>query len=203
MTSTSFIEPHVTCIVTYVREEAPPLAPMFRSETQLRIMAEVYNATRPYTVTELAERAGTNKATAGREVRLLVECGVFTAVDGPGNSKLISPSDELAYAPELRRIVAYTYGLLPALRNMVADEHRVEQLWIFGSWARRYHGERGHFPRDIDIIVVTDTTRFDLALPWLELAHDWNIEINTVYRRTDQFTLDDPLWEHSPMVQIK
>ena len=30
----------------------------------------------------------------------------------------------------------------------------IEQAWVFGSWARRYLGEEGPAPTDIDVLVV-------------------------------------------------
>ena len=176
---------------------------MFRSVAQLSILGEVFCGTRSHTITELADLAGTNLATASREVAILAECGVVEIVHGPGNAKLISPDPGLAYGPDLRRILAHTYGLLPRLRTMMEGDDRVEQVWIFGSWARRYHGERGHFPHDIDVAVVTSASPFDLLLPWLDIDRELGIEINPLYRHPDAFSLDDPLWADTPMVRVK
>ena len=186
-----------------MRPAPAPLAPMFRSEAQLAILGEVFCGVRPYTISELAAAAGTTVATASREVTILSECGVVAVGAGPGNSKLVSPADDLAYGEDLRRILTHTYGLLPRLRAMLANEDRVEQAWIFGSWARRYRGERGHFPRDIDIVIVTETSGFELLLAWHEIERDLRVEINPVQRRPGDFSVDDALWADTDMVRVK
>ena len=36
------------------------------------------------------------------------------------------------------------------------DVDGISEAHIFGSWARRYQGETGAFPRDVDVVVVGD-----------------------------------------------
>lgn len=186
-----------------MRPEAPCLAPMFRSEAQLAILGEVFCGTRPYTISELTKRAGTNIATASREINLLAECGVIDVVSGPGRSKLISPAADLPYAADLRRILAHTYGLLPRLRALLAEHQpEVEQMWVFGSWARRYRGERGHFPHDVDLVVVTAASPLELGMRWRSIGRDLSIELNPIYRHPDDFSLDDAPWGGTPMIEV-
>ncbi len=185
-----------------VRTAPPPLAGIFRSEAQANLLSVVFLDPEPHTITDLAKLANTNRATASRTVADLQRHGIVDIIDAPGTAKLVVPNAELAWAPELRRILAHTYGLLPQLQRMLAEEPRVEQAWIFGSWARRWHGEPGHFPRDVDIVIVTTAGAFDLLLPWDILQDDLNIEVNPIFRHPDQFSLDDPLWADTPMVKI-
>jgi predicted nucleotidyltransferase len=38
----------------------------------------------------------------------------------------------------------------------------IEKVFVYGSWAARYHGEPGPVPNDVDVLVVGDADRDDL-----------------------------------------
>jgi predicted nucleotidyltransferase len=40
------------------------------------------------------------------------------------------------------------------LESALASVGGVDRAYIFGSWARRYLGEAGELPRDVDLLVV-------------------------------------------------
>ncbi|MDR0627505.1 MAG: hypothetical protein LBG11_09685 [Bifidobacteriaceae bacterium] len=46
------------------------------------------------------------------------------------------------------------YGHLAVRRDVLADAEGLELAVIYGSWAKRLHGQRGVFPRDIDLLAV-------------------------------------------------
>lgn len=182
---------------------APTLAPMFRSAVQLRILGELYCGSKDsYTLSELAVVAGTSAPTVGREIERLRSTGVVDVTPGPGRSKLASANWELPWAPDLRRILAHTGGLVPALGNLLSRDYRIEAAYVFGSWARRFHGEAGHFPHDIDLVVVTDTSPFELDIAWTDVAGDLGIKLNPIYRPTGFDPAIDALVSNSPTVEL-
>ena len=186
-----------------MRTSSPTLAPMFRSDAQLRILGELYCGSKDaYTLSELAAAADTSAPTAGREVELLRSNGIVTVAPGPGRSKLVSANWDLPWASDLRRILVHTGGLVPALEGLLGQDPRIDAAYIFGSWARRYHGEPGHFPRDIDLVVVTDTSQFELDMPWNDVARDLRIELNPIYRPTGFDPTTDSLVSASPIVEL-
>lgn len=186
-----------------MRTTAPTLAPMFRSDAQLRILGELYCGSKDaYTLSELAAAADTSAPTAGREVELLRSNGIASVAPGPGRSKLVSANWDLPWASDLRRILVHTGGLVPALERLLGQDSRIEAAYIFGSWARRYRGESGHFPRDIDLVVVTDTSQFELDIPWNGVAGELGIELNPIYRPTGFDPTTDSLVSTSPIVEL-
>ena len=106
------------------------------------------------------------------------------------------------WAGDLRRILAHTGGLVPALERALAGDSRIVAAYIFGSWARRYHGEPGHFPRDIDLAIVTDASQFDLEISWRSVARDLGIELNPIYRPSGFDPRTDSLIAGSPTVEL-
>lgn len=186
-----------------MRVAAPTLAPMFRSGAQLAILGELFcGSQESYTLTELALAARTSAATAGREVERLRENGIVVVSPGPGRSKQVSANWDVPWAGDLRRILVHTGGLVPALERSLEGERRIIAAYIFGSWARRYHGEPGHFPRDIDLVVVTDASQFDLEISWRSIARDLGIELNPIYRPSGFNPTIDSLVAGSPIVEL-
>ena len=176
---------------------------MFRSDAQLRILGELFCGTRHgHTLAELAAAADTSAATAGREVELLRDTGIVTVTPGPGRSKVVAANWDLPWAADLRRILTHTAGLVPALESMLADDSRIEAAYIFGSWARRYHGEAGHFPNDIDLVVVTDTSQFDLDISWRTVARELRVELNPIFRSSGFDPSSDDLVAGSPIIKL-
>jgi len=45
-------------------------------------------------------------------------------------------------------------GPVRRIAEELAEIDGVEEAWLFGSWARRYLGEAGGSPADIDLLVV-------------------------------------------------
>jgi hypothetical protein len=176
---------------------------MFRSGAQLRIRGEVYCGSQDaYTLSELAVAAETSAATVGREVELLRANGIVLVSPGPGRSKLVSANWEMPWAADLRRILAHTGGLVPALEALLGGDPRILAAHIFGSWARGYHGEPGHFPRDIDLVVVTDASKFDLDVSWGSVARDLRIVLNPIFRTSGFDPTTDSLISGSPTVKL-
>ena len=181
----------------------PALAPIFRSDTQLRLLGEIFCGTEPRTASDLARRIGVAQATAWREVERLRIGAIVDVDDGPGGTKLVSPNDQLPYHSELRRIIAHTAGVLPLLRAALADVADIERAVIFGSWANRYHGEPGHFPRDVDLLVVGTIGRFDLADITAPIEAECDLQINPIIVEPGTDLDAMPLLAESRLVEVR
>ncbi|MEX1163739.1 MAG: hypothetical protein WEB03_09170 [Nitriliruptor sp.] len=136
---------------------APALAPIFRSDTQMRLLGELACAPagQELDISELARRTAAQYATVHREVERLLMLGILTEAR-VGRSRTIAWSDQPPYAAPLRQLLMQTYGPLPALRDVLADQPWIDQVFVFGSWAQRFTGEPGPPPNDIDVMVVFD-----------------------------------------------
>jgi predicted nucleotidyltransferase len=51
-------------------------------------------------------------------------------------------------------MLTLTYGPHVVVADEFASLENVMLVVIFGSWAARYHGERGRPPNDVDVLVV-------------------------------------------------
>ena len=165
-------------MVMAMAEPAVALLPMFRSKHQMQILAEVFWGAANSTGTELARRTGIPQQTVAREVARLERAGVLVT-EQIGTAKTIRPAPDLPYGPVLRQLLAYAGGVIPMLAHEFGDKPAISEVFIFGSWAARYHGEAGAPPNDVDVAVVSGSlTRFDLAEVRLDLEDESKLSIN-------------------------
>lgn len=139
-----------------MRSPSPVLMPLARSNEQLLVLAEVFcGAPRDIGVTgvEIGRRTGISQPTISRELNRLERAG-WIQLRQLGTVKIAEPVETLPIYLPVRQLVASTVGALPLLRDALANDERVSQAWIFGSWAARFHGEPGAFPNDIDLAII-------------------------------------------------
>ena len=97
----------------------------------------------------------------------------------------------------MSQIIAATYGPVPVLRELFQDVGGADEVFIFGSWAARRAGEPGEFPRDLDVLVVGDSSRRVLADVASEAGDKLDLEVNVTRLSTQEWGAEDP----SPFVQ--
>lgn len=91
--------------------------------------------------------------TLSREVARLVAAGIL--VDRRlGRMHLVSANQAGPYFPELASMLLKALGPRALLAKALAKVEGIEEAHIFGSWARRYQGEHGLPPGDVDVVVV-------------------------------------------------
>ncbi len=173
----------MTAYIHDVSTPPPSLLPLFRSENQVRLLAVVLLAPRrSWTISELAAATGVPQPSVSREVARLVGAGLFVARERPGVREVGANVESVIY-PELRGLLLKTVGPKSVLESALRDVPRIEHAGIYGSWARRYHGEPGPEPQDIDLLLVGDPD-VDAVLAAVERAsetlnHDVNPTILT------------------------
>lgn len=136
-----------------MKTKAPPLLPFFRSETQARILAALFLREDAMSLSDLSKFTKSALPTVHHEVERLEEAGVITS-ERIGNVRLVRPNPRLGYAEDLRSLLLKTYGPVAVLIGLLDDVEGIQEAYIFGSWARRYEGETGRLPGDIDLLVV-------------------------------------------------
>ncbi len=135
-------------------ERRPALLPLLRSENQLRLLAALLLAPeRAWTITELSLATGVPQPSASREVARLSEAGILR-VGGSRNNRQVSADVDSAIFPELQSLLLKSVGPKPVLESGLGVVLGIESAFIYGSWARRYAGEAGAPPGDIDLLVV-------------------------------------------------
>ncbi|MCZ7525172.1 MAG: MarR family transcriptional regulator [Acidimicrobiia bacterium] len=167
-------------IIENVSRSAPALAPLFRSEQQLAILAVLFaDGATDVSIGELAERAGVAQATASREVARLAEHGLVVT-RSLGRNTLVTANWDLPWASELRSILVQTVGVLGRLGDALGGVDGVDEAFVFGSWAARYRGEPGPTPRDIDVLVVGDAALRTVRRACRYVEEDLRVEVNPV-----------------------
>jgi hypothetical protein len=145
-----------------VRATAPPLLPIFRSRLQGELLALVLaDATRQWTIDELAERTGEPYQTVATEVRRLQEADLLEATT-VGRTKLLSANDANPYLRPLSQLATMAFGPPTVIGEEFTFVDGIEAIYVYGSWAARYRGEPGPAPNDIDILVIGRTDRDDV-----------------------------------------
>jgi len=145
-----------------MRVPPPELLPILRSAVQGEILAATYlSPDREYSVTDLAQLAGTSLKAAGQEVGRLVAAG-FLDDRRFGNQRLVRRPATSRMVNALGDLLAATYGPLPVLTEELGGVSGVEQAFIYGSWAARHEGQPGGIPDDIDVLVVGTASLDDL-----------------------------------------
>jgi hypothetical protein len=163
---------------------APPrLAPIFRSDTQLHILGATYlEPERHFTIPELVERSRRPQPTVAREVERLVEAGLLETELRSGRRSVWANTISPIFN-ELHSILLKTIGPKAVLETQLRGLLGVDRALIYGSWARRYHGQPGPLPQDVDLMVVgsadVDAIRREADSASRKLSRDVNVTVLT------------------------
>lgn len=179
--------PHST--MRYMRSTAPGLLPIFRSDAQAKILA--WLLLHPGTempIAQLVPIAGVTQSNVHREVTRLLAAGLLRE-HRAGNTRMVSANPDNPYHAALVQLLGRAYGPAQAVPAELAHLENIQRIYLTGSWARRFHGELGPAPNDVDVIVVGTPQRrlLNRANARLEALLDTQVQI-TVVSPTD--------WEH-------
>lgn len=136
-----------------MRTAAPVLAPIFRSEGQARLLAELLLSEDELSIPELADRLELAYPTVWREVGRLVEAGLLRE-RALGRRRLVAANPESPLVKPVREILLISMGPVPLLREELAASEGVRAAFLFGSFAARMSGTEGAAPNDIDVMVI-------------------------------------------------
>ena len=146
-----------------MRTEAPLLAPIFRSDGQARLLAELLLTGGELSLTELAERIDLAYATVHREAQRLLDAGVLRE-RRVGRSRLMSANPDSPIVDPLRQILIVTTGPSVLLAEALRPIGGISSAFIYGSFAARMTGVPGPPPQDVDLMVV--------GSPEVDAVHD-------------------------------
>jgi DNA-binding transcriptional ArsR family regulator len=166
------------------------LLPLFRSDQQARLLAEVYFG-EPATGSDLARRTGIAQPTVSRELARLADARLVVTTR-VGNAKIVHPNPDLPYAGSLRQLVAYAAGAPHIVRAQYESVDDIDEVFIHGSWAARYRGENGPPPHDLDVVIVSSThTRFTLAAHRAAIEEATGIPVDQIVLPPDHERLSE------------
>lgn len=167
------------------------LLPIFRSETQFRLLGELF--TRPgleATVGEIAQWIEAPQPSVSREIARLEAAGLLRTRK-EGNRRLVTAEDSSPVAADLRSMLAKLYGPVAEIRSAVRQLSGVQEARIFGSFARRWLGEPGPVPNDVDLLIVGDVGIDAVWSLAADLSRRLGIEINPVVRTPGEWEQDE------------
>ena len=137
-----------------MRTAPPLLAPLFRSDGQARLLAELFlSGDAELSISDLAGRAALAYGSAHREVERLLGAGLL-AERRVGNSRLIRPNPDSPLTAPVRDLLLVSGGPVPLMAAELSAIDGVETAFLFGSFAARMRGVPGDPPNDIDVMVV-------------------------------------------------
>lgn len=146
-----------------MRSSPPRLLPLFRSDGQARVVAELFLfPDRELSLSELARRVGLNSGTVQREVSRLEDAGLVRS-RRVGSARVVRADDASPVFEELSRLVIKTLGPPAVLADVLAGVGGVREAHVFGSWAARALGVPGAAAADVDVIVVGEPDRRELS----------------------------------------
>lgn len=169
---------------------APPrLAPIFRSDTQLRILGAAYlEPERQFTIPELVDRTNRPQPTVAREVERLVRAGLLETELRSGRRSVWAATTSPIFH-ELYSILLKTIGPKAVLEDQLQTVPGVDRALIYGSWARRYHGEEGPLPHDVDLMVIGAGDVNEIRGEADAASRALDRDVNVIVLTTDE-------WEH-------
>jgi predicted nucleotidyltransferase len=171
-----------------MQTKSPSLLPILRSRALADLLAILFVAEEraPLTITGLAAAIGSAPSTVKREVDRLEETGiVITRRVGRNRGVLVNSRSPLF--PELRALMLKAFGPLPVLRERLEQVDGIDEAHIFGSWARRYRGERGPVARDVDVVVVGDIDPNAVYHATAEAERILGLEVNPTILDRDEW----------------
>jgi predicted nucleotidyltransferase len=74
--------------------------------------------------------------------------------DRVGRTRQLTLSSTSPYAAPLRELLIRAFGPPRVLAESLSGITGIEHAHIYGSWARRFQGQPGEDPGDIDVLVV-------------------------------------------------
>jgi DNA-binding transcriptional ArsR family regulator len=137
-----------------MRSDAPRLLPVLRSQHQADLLTMLLlHPDEEYTIADLARRLSMPQSTLSGEVRRLADADILS-VRPAGRSRLVRANTSSRLTGPLTELLTLTYGPHVVVADEFASLGDVVLVVIFGSWAARYHGQRGRPPNDVDVLVV-------------------------------------------------
>lgn len=167
---------------------APPwLAPIFRSDTQLHILGATYlESERHFAIPELVERSSRPQPTVAREVDRLVEAGLLETELRSGR-RSVWANTTCPIFDELYSILLKTIGPKGVIEQQLRGLRGVDRALIYGSWARRYHGEPGPLPRDVDLMVIGTGDVAEIRAKADSASRKLGRDVNVTVLRADEW----------------
>ncbi len=174
-----------------MRTEPSLLLPIFRSANQERVLASIFLSGNPRSIQNLSDLLGIPYATLHKEIGRLLEAGLISE-SKVGNNRLISSNKNSPYFKSLRNLLEISSGPVPMLMGAMKELKGIEGVFIFGSWAHRALGRRGHAPEDIDVMVIGEPDVAEVYAACSKVGKDLGWMINPTIMSNEEWNMETP-----------
>ena len=140
-----------------------------------------------HTIADLERVTGIPQQTLSREIARLVEAGLVRD-RRQGRMHLVAANQASPYFPELAGLLLKALGPREVLADELAGVSGIQEAYIFGSWARRYYGEPGDQPRDVDVVVIGNPDVDEIYAACGRTARVVSQEVNPVVLTPKEWT---------------
>lgn len=168
------------------RTGSPDLLPIFRSRQQAELLADILDdPQREQSLADLTARLGIPSPSIHREVERAEQAGVVRS-RRVGKTRLVSADTTSPYFAPLRELLVRAFGVPARVRSALEGVADIDEAFIFGSWAARWHGERGTRPvGDIDVLVLGHPDRDQVYAAMHRVGLELGREVQAQVRAPD------------------
>jgi hypothetical protein len=180
--------------------------PIFRSRQQADLLTRLFlQPDREHTATALATQLAVPLTSAHRELQRLEEAGLL-AGHQVGRSRLLRANLAHPAASSLTQLLLVTFGPQIVVGEEFGDLAQVSHVFVYGSWAARYHGVPGGPPVDVDVLVVGRPGRAEIYAAAERAEARLSLTVNPTIRSLSRWqNSDDPLVQSiraNPVVDV-
>jgi predicted nucleotidyltransferase len=181
------------------------LTSLFSSRIRAKVIAAIFlSPGKKHNAWELAQKLNVTYSAVWKELGHLEELGVLSS-ERRGNSKDYQVNNACPIVPELRSIILKTEGVGLVIREKLQAMGRVNEAFIYGSFASGEADARS----DLDLMIVGEVALDQLAPVITILEKELNRSINYLIYSEDEWnekrTTKDPFWENvinSPKIML-
>jgi predicted nucleotidyltransferase len=171
------------------RTGSPSLLPIFRSQQQAELLSIVLgDPTIEFTLADLTTRTGIPYASVHREVERARAAGLVS-VRLIGRTQVITADETSPYFTGLSDVLVKAFGVPWVIADALRDVERIDEAYIFGSWAARSAGVDGVRPvGDIDLLILGSPDREAIYALLSRAEERLGRSIQVTLRETDWLT---------------
>lgn len=146
-----------------MKVSAAKLSPLLKSDTQGLILAELFmNPDELFSISHLADFAGTSLPTAMREVDRLLD-GQLVIQKTVGRARFIQANKLHLLFESVSQIVAFSYGPAAVLPPLLLGLDGIDQAFLFGVWASRLSRQTSATPKEVDLLLIGNVSRIEAS----------------------------------------
>jgi predicted nucleotidyltransferase len=173
-----------------MQTRSPDLLPILRSRALADLLRVLFvSEGPPATISTLARAIGAAPSTVKREVDQLERAGIVRTMRAGRNRVVIVDRFSPLY-PELRALFLKAFGPALIVQQAFASVDGIEELYLFGSWARRQQGEAGPPARDVDVLVVGDVEPDEVYRACSEAERVLGLDVNPTIVEREEWRSD-------------